>query len=142
MKLYRACVYTIVDGDALRAADRGRQLSSRLSDRAAWKTAASLLEDAKASGEVLPLLLADADDVHRWLGWAELVSATVRDRGSEGLHTDYVFRNLRPPFENPRSELEMLVSGKRIPAAHKKPYVLCKTPAFLEELAARGDVSG
>ncbi len=140
MKLYRACVYTLVDEEALVAADRGRQFSLPLSENKAWKTATAFLEDAAASGEVVPLLLADASDPGRWLGWAELVSATVRDLGNEGLHTDYTFRNLRPPFEAPRSELEVLNSGKPIPASHAKPYVLCKTPGFLEELAAGDDL--
>lgn len=70
MKLFEACVYTIVDEDDLLRADRGREPSDQLSEGKPWSKVAGWLAEAKDRDERVAIVFADAKHVHRWLGWA------------------------------------------------------------------------
>jgi hypothetical protein len=136
MKLFDACVYTIVDEDDLLRADRGREPSDPLSEGKPWSKVASWLAEAKDRDERVAIVFADTKHVHRWLGWAVLTDDLSIDLpGQRQRATRYRFQNLRPLLGHPRSEFVLLQTGDPLPASHIRPYVHFRTPEFLRREA-------
>lgn len=140
MKLFEACVYTIVDEDDLLRADRGREPSDQLSEGKPWSKVAGWLAEAKDRDERVAIVFADAKHVLRWLGWAVLTDdLSIDPPGQRQRATRYRFQNLRPLLGHPRSEFALLQTGDPLPASHIRPYVHFRTPEFLRQEAAQED---
>lgn len=136
MKLFEACVYTILDEDDLLRADRGREPSDPLSEGKPWSKVAGWLAEAKDRDERVAIVFADAKHVHRWLGWAVLTDdLSIDPPGQRQRTTRYRFQNLRPLHGHDRSEFVLLQTGDPLPASHIRPYVHFRTPEFLRREA-------
>lgn len=135
--LYDKCVYTIIDEDRLLAADRGNAPSKELLENGSWTRVKEWLADAASSDVRVPIIFADAKDVHRWLGWAMLVDVEIaKDGESSRAKTKFILEQLRPPFAEKRSALRLANTGVALSDGHIRPYVLFETPEFLRALAA------
>ena len=104
MKLYNSCVYTVVDEDTLLGADRGDHPSSPVPKGRKWSSVKGWLQLAKDRGESVPIVLADAKHVHRWLGWGILAEVEIQPVADPPSETRYRFQSLRPPFRQLRSD--------------------------------------
>jgi hypothetical protein len=135
MKLFNACVYTIVDADRLIKSDRGKLPSLPISEKRSWRAVEQWLVEANARDEQVALVLADAKQVHRWLGWATLRDVAITKTEQGGFQTDYRFENLRPFSGHKRSEFRLLKGKGPLSDLHIRPYVLFETPDFLRQLA-------
>lgn len=120
------CVYTIVSRDKLdRIALEKAPLVS--SEARPWKAADKLLKNARASGQQLPLLLANAKDCSQLLYWGILQALKINDK-----RTEYTVDHLRPlPGRHSPQELVLRSTGKYIAPGFIKPYAICVTPPFL-----------
>lgn len=126
--LFEKSVYTIVREDLLRDAERPKGLSKPLTERKRWVEAERMLKEAKAKGLNVPILFADSTATSRFLGWAILVSVAVTESG-----TRYRFRSLRPlPSGASKRDLFVPSIGRRLSPDHIRPYVICRTPEFLD----------
>jgi hypothetical protein len=114
------CVYTIVSPDRLRAATDGQSLP----EKTRWVTAEKLFRQ----GRQLPVVFANARNCEELLAWSVLTQVEVTETGSVFA---YDLRSLR------RGDMTVLSTGKPIPDSHIRPYVICKTPRLLKELAKR-----
>ncbi|MCK6552476.1 hypothetical protein L6R52_42000, partial [Myxococcota bacterium] len=100
-----------------------------------WVAGAEWVRAGSVRKTPVPVLFADAKDVHRWLGWALLADvkeSRPRDRPEQTL---YQFRSLRPLLGHTRDELDLIERKGKLAATHIRPYVLFRTPSFLDELA-------
>lgn len=120
------CVYTIVSRDKLDpiALDQAPLVNS---EARTWKAAEAMLEEARAAGQLLPLLLADAKDCSRLLYWGILQSLKLIDK-----RTEYTIDYLRSlPGRHAPQELVLRTTGKHIAPGFIRPYAICFTPPFL-----------
>ncbi|HET8940704.1 MAG TPA: HNH endonuclease [Rudaea sp.] len=123
VRLHEACVYTIATPEHLLEASQSETL---LHESKRWVTAATLLADAQGHVRELPIVFADSRDCSILIGWSVVRSINVTVRG-----THYA---IGPLWHVPRStpqDLQLLSSEEYIAEGHIRPYVLCKTPAFL-----------
>ncbi len=135
MKLFEACVYAILEDDALLRVDNGAQPSSPLSEGKPWSKVAQWLTKAAARKERVAIVFADAKHVHRWLGWAVLTDIKVDPVGESQRRTTYRYECLRPLLDHARSEFLLLEEGRPLPDSHIRSYVHFRTPAFLQRAA-------
>lgn len=120
------CVYTIVSRDKLDpiALDRVPLVNS---EARTWKAAATMLDEATAAGQSLPLLLADAKDCSRLLYWGVLQAVKLGDKSTE-YRVDYL-RSLSG--RHSPQELVLRSTGEYIAPGFIRPYAICLTPTFL-----------
>lgn len=124
--LAAACVYTIAHADKLKAiaASSGR---STLTERRAWVSAKTYLEQARADGLRLPIVFADAADCSRLLYWGTLTSIETA-----GNVTRYTLESLTAlPGEHTPQELTLVKTGRKLAPDFIRPYALCVTPEWL-----------
>jgi hypothetical protein len=125
------CVYTIVSRDKLDpiALDQAPLVNS---EARTWKAADTMLNEARAAGQSLPLVLADAKDCSRLLYWGILQVLKLSDQ-----RTEYTVDYLRSlPGRHSPQELVLRSTGEHIAPGFIRPYAICLTPPFL---TAEGD---
>lgn len=128
------CVYTIRHSNELNAtAEAGG--TGRYIERKRWVAANQLLEDAKPQRKRLPIVFAPAEATDPLFGWALLENVAVDIKS-----TTYSFIGLRR-FENPRPRKDTLKKrrdGKSLGKEFIRPYAICRTPRYLQEVEAAG----
>jgi hypothetical protein len=82
----------------------------------------------------LPIVFADARKCTRLFAWGTLDKLVVN--GS----TKFTVTQLYSVGGANRESLNVLSTGASIPASHMRPYVICKTPSFLQALAQKPKV--
>lgn len=133
MKLFRACVYVIMDEDRLLAADRGNAPSVPLVENKRWVSARKWLASVGANGPRVPFVVWDAKRTHRWLGWGTLIRAHVDDAKYK---TEFTFQGLRPLGPHSRSDLVLKEQKRELSEDFIRSYARLMTPSFLHEYAA------
>lgn len=124
-----SCVYTIATPDRLLDAS---QSDTPLHESKRWVTAVKLLHDAHVIGRELPILFADARDCSALIGWSVVRSINVTAHG-----THYTIGPLWGVPPSTPQNLQLLLSEGHIAEGHRRPYVLCQTPAFLLQQAKK-----
>ena len=101
-------------------------------ERKRWKAGLKLFHQAKRQGTRLPIIFAPAEDVRYVRHWG-----TIRDLRVSHAGTKYRFAELQriDPWQ-PRSALRLEKTGKPIRKGHIRPYVIVRTPDFIEESAS------
>lgn len=129
--LFHRCVYTIVDPAALLAAHhRGEPIS----EKKRWVTVARWrVEETPQKG--IAVLFADAGWVDEVLYWGRLSDLRVDAAGTH-LRVD----DLRWVSGRFKTELIVAETGEPLAEGHRRPYVICETPAWLHT-ARQGPVS-
>ncbi len=98
-------------------------------EQKAWVTAARMLDDAKRSGERLPVLFSRAEGTHNLFAWALLETIEIAADKS----TKYTFSNMRL-FKGTRPLMSVLKKkSNREPLDEWfiRPYAICYTPSFV-----------
>lgn len=126
------CVYTIAHSATLAAAAKAGGVTAFQEGRR-WATARRLLGRTRRLGLRVPVVFAAAENTTYliYFGWLEKVGL-----GAPGTQpaTTYRVSGLRPMREHlKKTSLVIVSTGARIPATHIRPYVLCRTPAFVHE---------
>jgi hypothetical protein len=125
------CVYTIVHTDALDAAYKAGGIATFHEGRR-WATASRMLVDAREAGLRVPVVFAAAEYTADliYFGWLEDIVLGAADADHA---TTFRVSGLAPFPKPPPKKTSLFVAetGRPIPASHIRPYVLCRTPAFL-----------
>ena len=127
--LDESCVYTIATPERLLNAS---QSETPLYESKRWVTAAKLLHAAHGIGCELPIVFADAKDCSALIGWSVVHSINVTAHG-----THYTIGPLWAVPPSTPQNLQRLASEDHIAEGHRRPYVLCQTPAFLLQQAKK-----
>ena len=124
------CVYTIRHSQALEAACASGGTDEFIEGRW-WKTGSQLFRDAQNSKRRMPVLFAPADSTDGLTHWALIDEIEPSSNG-----TAVKISELRQlPAKKPLHSLKKLNTGESLSDDYIRPYVLCKTPAFLSALA-------
>lgn len=123
MLLDESCVYTIATWERLVEASKDH---TPLLESKRWITAKTLLRNARGSGRELPIIFADARDCSALMGWSVVQSISISASG-----TRYTIGPLWGVPPSTPQDLQLASSDAHIAPGHIRPYVLCKTPAFL-----------
>ncbi len=124
------CVYTIVHVDELNRVHKAGGAGS-FTENKRWVKASQLLGEARAAGQRLPVLFADAATTEGLIYHALLIEIEILGESIEG-PTRYRFEGLtpiRPPIS--KSALIKMNGGQPLSDDYIRPYVLCHTPHFL-----------
>jgi hypothetical protein len=137
--LASSCVYTIRRTQALErclATDR----SGSFVEKKSWTRASSLHTEAVLRGERVPIVFAPAEDSPDWgVNFCAIIADIEIDQGDtavgKGPTTSYRFVELtRVHPVRPINELRKLSDGKPLSPDFIRPYALCQTPSYVEEL--------
>jgi hypothetical protein len=125
--LFHAAIYVNASSERLRAASRGGEASSVITEKKRWVTGYKLLLQARDRGEELPLIFAQYAPLTFW--------AVARDITIGESTTDYRFAHLTPLAGRRRSDLVVASSGAPLPDEFIRSYAIVRTPDFLSEAA-------
>jgi len=135
------CVYTIAHTAALDAAF-SRDRVATLVEGKRWAQAQRLLRVAEKSGRLVPLLFAAAESTDRLIYYGFLKNIILGAPGTAEPATTFSVFQLTPfpPPQPLKTTLIVSSTGHAIPASHIRPYVICRTPAFIpaEAQSAQG----
>lgn len=125
IQLFDRCVYTIIPRDAFANALATDHL--RYTENKRWAGALRWLEEARTTSRRLPLVLADASRCRDLIGWALIEDITLKDSTSTVVARPVVRLHGRH-----QQQLTVESTGHAIAKNHQRPYVLCRTPRFLD----------
>jgi hypothetical protein len=125
MRLSSSCIYAIKHTRTL--ADDFEAGAGRLLSGKRWVSGDRLLTQARAAGEVVPLVLAAADsDAQGLLYWAVIDDI---DLGVDSTACSY--STMRRIDGRPLSALRVQSTRKPLPDSFRRSYAICETPSFL-----------
>jgi hypothetical protein len=122
------CVYTMLHSDKLHE-QAGMSAASILTENKAWTTGHLLWDQARRSGELMPLVLSGAEDDTGLLYWATIDDITIDEEIRTTTCTYSNLRTITPP--KPKSSLRLRKTGRPISEDFIRPYAICHTPDFL-----------
>jgi|ERR1700750_1045455 len=126
--LFRFCVYTMLHSDKLdaQAKTSGAHV---LAENKAWITGHMLWDQARRSGELMPLVFSGAESDTGLIYWATVDDITIDE---ESRTTACTYSNLRTITRlKPKSSLRLRSTGRPISEDFIRPYAVCHTPDFL-----------
>jgi hypothetical protein len=124
-ELSQYAVYTTLSGAAFTQALAAGALTFKEGKR--WTGATHLLDEARAHGQRVPLLVSDgAYDCSKLIGWGVLDRVELSDDGTRVWASE-----LRPLKRHRTQELLLRKSGQPIAEGFIRPYALVHTPKFL-----------
>jgi hypothetical protein len=129
--IYPKCVYTIVQSDRLHEIFNEKNGKGQITEKKLWTGARALLDDARENGDKFFVLFTPAEATQEIVYFAEVENIVTF---KNDVSTMCYFKNLTPTAE-PRPLKEELIiasSGQPIRPGHIRPYVLCRTPNFVE----------
>lgn len=132
------CVYTILHSRDLAALLRSGG-SGSFTERKKWVAAEKLLRNARSTGKVVPVIFAPGEVIRELTHFAELDDVNIAQDGDGRWSTKVSITNLTK-IAHPcpdKTVLTVTSTGRRLPAAHIRPYVLVETPAFMTERSRR-----
>lgn len=132
--LFPSCVYTIRHSQAL-ADDYASGGSGEFTERSPWTTGNRILQQARQSQQRVPVLFApaEADIIGGVIYWALIDDIALTPQG-----TTIRFSSLQPlPKKHRLSSLKKLSNGEPLSDDYIRPYVPCRTPAFLVAASSR-----
>jgi hypothetical protein len=141
--LAASCVYTIRRTHTLERC-LGTDRSGSFVEKKAWTRASSLHTEAVGRGERVPIVFAPAEASDNWgVNFCAIIDEIDIDQGDsafgKGPTTSYRFVELtRVEPVRPITELRKLSDGKPLSADFIRPYALCQTPSYVEELLRPG----
>ena len=124
------CVHTMLHSQKLNAqAETGS--AHILAENKAWTTGRLLWDQARRSGELMPLVFSGAEKNTGLIYWATIDDITIDE---ESRTTACTYSDLRTivPYK-PKSSLRLRSTGQPISEDFIRPYAVCRTPAFLAE---------
>ena|ERR1017187_6870898 len=130
--LTKFCVYTIRHSQDLSTASQAVGGRGGYPEKKVWRTAARLLQDARRSGERLPVLFSPAEGTRYLYAWALLEEIEVR---SADKTTNYSFTDLKLFGAKQRRKSALRKKSNREPLDENfiRPYAICYTPRFVLE---------
>ena len=134
MTVMRTTVYTLLQSQKLHDAYKaGGQIE--FAEGRPWAKAAELLTDAKRLGWALPIVFAPGERIRELIYHGRVANVVVTPEPDENGNRTHVVVTHLTPFKAPRPrKVDLVVESTRrpIPVGHIRPYVLCRTPRFLE----------
>jgi hypothetical protein len=136
-KLSSNCVYTTRDSRILRQQFEVGG-SHALTEAKAWTGGSKLFQAATARGELVPLILSDAETLDRFSGSADTRMLLVFWAVIEAIETKRNWARCRyrdlhaidPP--KPLSTLTLTRQGRPLSDDYRRNYALVRTPAFVD----------
>ena len=123
-----SCIYTIRQSDFL-AADYASGGKGEFTERRPWVGGNRILQEARKNQQRVPVLFAPAEGKISagLIYWALIDDISITSEG-----TKVRFSALQPFSKKPRlSSLKKLSDGEPLSDNYIRPYVPCRTPAFL-----------
>lgn len=118
------CIYTIVHTDKLHSVYR-QGSSGKFTEKKRWSTAKTLLIQAQRHGKKLLVFFAPAEATDKLIYYAKLESIDIDTNG-----TTYKLSELTP-YDEPKTSLNVVSTGKPLHVDFIRPYAICKTPEKL-----------
>lgn len=132
-RLSDQCVYTILSMDKLEEFWLGSGRASVVEGKN-WATGEAMLKQARVDGTVVPLLLAQAEEVDPVRYVARLTAIRITKGAAGRWSTKYTFENLLGlPVPLFHSDLIVSSTGVAMPGNYIRPYAICQTPKLLHE---------
>lgn len=122
------CVYTMLHSDKLDAQAKASG-AHVLAENKAWTTGHLLWNQARRSGELMPLVFSGAENDTGLIYWATVVDITIDEESRTTACTYSNLRTITP--HKPKSSLRLRSTGQPISEDFIRPYAVCHTPAFL-----------
>jgi hypothetical protein len=126
MNLASTCLYTIIVPEKLEA--HARNKSAPLSEGTKWTRIEKDFGQAQKEKQELIVLFTDARRCDVLYAWAPLKEVRVGESTKFWLKGVFAFSK-----RYRKTDLTTLVGGKRISPKQRRPYLPCKTPAFLAD---------
>jgi len=121
--IFHSAIYVNASSERLRAASRGGEPSSVITEKKRWVTGYKLFLQARDRGEELPLIFAQYTPLTFW--------AVARDITVGESTTDYQFAHLTALQRRRRSDLIVASTGAPLPDEFIRSYAIIRTPDFL-----------
>ena len=100
-----------------------------LTEGKAWTTGHLLWDQARRSGELMPLIFSGAEDDTGLIYSATIDDITIDE---EDRTTTCTYSNLKPITPaRPKSSLRLRSTGRPLSEDFIRPYAICHAPAFL-----------
>ena len=94
-----------------------------------WRTGQKLFEQAKRSGQRMPVIFASADVTDKLLYYAMLSEIDIDETNST---TRYEFTQLEKIKDDlPLSTLRLRSTNRPLSDNYIRPYAICHTPSFI-----------
>ncbi len=126
--LSRFCVYTMLHSDKLDA-QANTSSADVLAENKAWTTGRLLWDQARRSGELMPLVFSGAEKDTGLIYWATVDDITINEESRTTACTYSNLRTITP--HKPKPSLRLRSTGRPISEDFIRPYAVCHTPAFL-----------
>jgi len=123
-ELFPYAIYVNASVERIRAASRGDSPSSPIVEGKRWAGGHKLFAEARATGQVLPLIFAQ----YAPLTFCAEAASIELDNAS----TTYAFRNLQEIIGRRRSNLTVESTGAPLSDDFIRSYALVRTPSFLK----------
>lgn len=122
------CVYTMLHSAKL-AAQMRTGGTHQLTERKAWRTGHLLWDQARRSGELMPVVFSAAEADKGLIYWAIIDNIEIDDVTRE---TTCTYSDLRAITQDrPKSSLRLRRTGNPLSEDSIRPYAICHTPDFL-----------
>ncbi len=122
------CVYTMRHSAELRAQAKTSR-AHVLTEGKAWTTGQLLWDQARRTGELMPLIFSAAEDDTGLIYWATINDIAIDE---EDRTTTCTYSNLKAITPaRPKSSLCLRSTGRPLSEEFIRPYAICHTPAFL-----------
>jgi hypothetical protein len=130
------CVYTILHSTELeRVLAAGG--SGKLVEHKAWTEGDRLFGQARATGQLMPIVFSAADEDAGLIFWGAIEDIDVERNEDGSARTTCRYRDLRR-IEPSRPKSALTLRSRRRPLSDSfiRPYALCRTPHFLDSPGA------
>jgi hypothetical protein len=122
------CVYTMRHSAELHAQVKTSG-AYVLTEGKAWTTGHVLWDQARRSGELMPIIFSAAEDDTGLIYWATIDDITIDE---DSRITTCTYSSLKPITPaRPKSLLRLRSTGQLLSEDFIRPYAICHTPAFL-----------
>jgi hypothetical protein len=122
------CIYTMRHSAELHAQARTSK-AHLLTEGKAWTTGHLLWDQARRSGELMPLIFSAAEDDTGLICWATINDITIDEEDRTTTCTYLNLKAITPA--RPKSSLRLRSTGRPLSEDFIRPYAICHTPAFL-----------
>ena len=123
------CIYTIKHSSDLLELSAGG--GGRYSVGLCWVTGKKMVDEARISGERVPIIFAPAQATEYLFAWALLDDVALRRNTTTYSFSSFCFL----PEETYKKKSLIRWNGKRLHANYIKHYAICKTPSFIAGMA-------
>lgn len=122
------CIYTMRHSAELEAQMKAGE-PHVLTEGKAWTTGRLLWDQARRTGELMPVVFSSAEDEQGLIYWASIHDIAIAEEDRKTTCTYLNFKPITPA--RPKSSLRLKSTGQPLSDDFIRPYAICHTPAFL-----------